>query len=554
MAKIYPYPITHFKTPSEKHVVETFLESLNNRYTLYYDRRWSLRGKSKDFECDLVIASQDQGILVCEIKGGLWERRNGNWYANDQLVNGRDDPVEQVISNKHGLIDLMHSKPEWQNMYFPIRHALILPDTPYSEEYQWGDLSPICGSYELRIPAMWVEALMQDCMQKSAPAICGSKMLDHLTKMLMKDYTVHLSEILDHHDNQLAILTDQQLQLDGYLKKQKQFSVQGCAGAGKTIMALRQAKRLAKSASVNRILLTCFNLELADWLHAETESIRHKCDCDAFLRFFDGLATKHEMIQLFEPRKNSEYYQRLTNMLLDVIDAAKLVYDAIIIDEAQQFRPEWWDVIPFLSKDPSSQRLYIFFDNEQRIYQEKKYTIPGEDEAFELTINLRNTTSIHSQATRFIKNKEYSENNHIQGDPVEYISYKSISEMGKKLRKILHNLIVEGRVSAKDIIILTGRVKYDSDFKQLVEKGNTLGVYQLIESETDQQNFIRYTSIHKYRGLERKVVILTDFHHKDYIEMNYLGASRAKVKLFLMNPTESLIRNKALVKNCKLFE
>ena len=45
VAKIFPYPITHYKTPSEKQVVETFAESLSNRYTLFYDRRWNQRGK-----------------------------------------------------------------------------------------------------------------------------------------------------------------------------------------------------------------------------------------------------------------------------------------------------------------------------------------------------------------------------------------------------------------------------------------------------------------------------------------------------------------------------
>ena len=554
MAIVYPYPVTHYKTHSEKLAVETFVDSLSNRYTIFYDRRWNLRNKNRDFECDLIIAGLDLGILVLEIKGGLWERKAGNWYANDHLVTGKGDPVEQVITIKHGLIDLLRSKPEWNRGYFPVQHALIFPDTPSNEENLCEDLPHICGTYELRTPEMWIDVVMKECLQKSAPAVCNGKMLDHLTRMLMKDYTVHLSEILDHHDNQLAILTDQQLQLDRYLNKKKQFIVQGCAGAGKTIMALRQTKRLAKSASVKKILLTCFNHELADWLHTETESIRNKCDCDAFLRFFDKHATENGLIELFEPRKNSEYYQRLTDLLLDVIDAANLEYDAIIIDEAQQFRPEWWDIIPYLTRNSSSQGLFIFFDNEQRIYQETSYSIPGEDEAFELTINLRNTTSIHQQATRFINDKDYSENNNIQGEPVEYLDYDGISEMRKKLRKILHKLIVQGRVSVKDIIILTGRVKSTSDFKKLIDENNIIGSYQIIEDETDRQNCIRYTSIHKYRGLERKVVILTDIHYKDYAEMNYLGASRAKVKLYLLIPSDSIISQPELIKSCKPFD
>ena len=240
--------------------------------------------------------------------------------------------------------------------------------------------------------------------------------------------------------------------------------------------------------------------------------------------------------------------------MLDVIDAANLEYDAIIIDEAQQFRPKWWDVIPFMTNNPSSPSLFVFFDHEQRIYNETNYSIPKEENAFELTINLRNTTSIHHQATRFIRDREYSENNHIQGEPVEYLDYSGISDMRKKLRKVLHKLIVLGRVSSKDIIILTGRAKSSSDFKMMISEKNTVGSYQLLENETDQQNCIRYTSIHKYRGLERKVVILVDIHHNDYAELNYLGASRAKVKLYMFLPQNMVAHKPALIENCKPFK
>ena len=108
-------------------------------------------------------------------------------------------------------------------------------------------------------------------------------------------------------------------------------------------------------------------------------------------------------------------------------------------------------------------------------------------------------------------------------------------------------------MSVKDIILLTGRVNINSDFKQLIEKNNTVGNYLLTEDESEKLDCIRYTSIHKYRGLERKVVILTDIHNKDYAELNYLGASRAKVKLFLMLPQESLDKRTSLIKNCKPF-
>ena len=67
--------------------------------------------------------------------------------------------------------------------------------------------------------------------------------------------------------------------------------------------------------------------------------------------------------------------------------------------------------------------------------------------------------------------------------------------------------------------------------------GERLGPYTLsaFENETDPAS-IRFTTIQSFRGMERKVVILTELDEeiKNLEQLNYLGASRAKTMLIYL--------------------
>ena len=43
-------------------------------------------------------------------------------------------------------------------------------------------------------------------------------------------------------------------------------------------------------------------------------------------------------------------------------------YDALIVDEAQDFHPDWWVPLQLLLEDPDEGSLYVFYDDNQRIF------------------------------------------------------------------------------------------------------------------------------------------------------------------------------------------
>jgi superfamily I DNA and RNA helicase len=68
-------------------------------------------------------------------------------------------------------------------------------------------------------------------------------------------------------------------------------------------------------------------------------------------------------------------------------------FDAIVVDEGQDFAESWWDAVLAALRDPDEGALYVFSDEGQRIFA-RQGRPAGELESFPLVENLRNTKQI----------------------------------------------------------------------------------------------------------------------------------------------------------------
>ena len=234
-------------------------------------------------------------------------------------------------------------------------------------------------------------------------------------------------------------LTEQQLELDRNLQKIKKLTIQGCAGSGKTLMAIKQSRRLAQTPAVRSILFTCFNLELGEWLQKQTYPYRQRCTTKPFLQFCEEKLIEQGWLTGNE-RKSEDYWDELPYKMMEIIDLANIKFDAIIVDEGQIFHTDWWIVINQMLLDPEKSYRYIFFDDLQRIYEEGENKVPNEDEAIDLTVNIRNTAKIHRKAIRFIpRDFQLPKNNNIQGEDVWFLTYDDEISMKSKLQSTLNS-------------------------------------------------------------------------------------------------------------------
>lgn len=554
MAKMLPYPIEKFNNQVEEKMYHLFENELNDDYTVLYSRTWSqvASGYNPDPECDFIILKPGEGIVVLEVKGGRWERKNGLWSCYGKQVSSADDPFIQAKSNRTALVTLLRKPAKWSHQWFPASYALAFPDTKFSDHFNTTGLPPILTNDELDYINDWVvRTAMQNCMHQNHPNVVTQEMYDYIVNTLMKDYSMKLSEVFDVIEKDLITLTNQQLELDQNLQKMTKLTIQGCAGSGKTLMALRQAKRLSQTSSVRNILFTCFNMELGGWLYSQTYSIRHRCTTIPFLKFCEDMLIKHEILTGYE-NKDQQYYDELPIRMLEIIDLHNIKFDAIIVDEGQSFNTDWWIVIDQMLADKNKSYKYIFYDNLQRIYEEKENRVPGEDESIDLTVNIRNTANIHHKAIKFLpKDLPLPKCNSVQGEVPWFSIYEDEGTLKYNLQSMLTALIRDGGVSSKDIIVLRGKKKAS----RLID-GEKVGPYMLSSLENEENPAaIRFTTIQSFRGMERRVVIMTELDEevKNIEQLNYLGASRAKTMLaYLVSNTVAPELLSALQEGCEI--
>lgn len=195
--------------------------------------------------------------------------------------------------------------------------------------------------------------------------------------------------------------------------------IYGVAGSGKTVLLVARAKWLYDRDPKTKILLVCYNVVLSVYLK---HVLKDYSGIDVF--HFDGWA-KHNGIP---PRKEDPATGKLED---DVSLGTRLLdhlrnrggdfrrYDAILVDEAQDFPPVWYSCILESLSDPLDGDLLIVCDGNQGIrlidsVSWKSLGIKAQGrtihQAFDLDRNYRNTREILSLAAHFtIKNAKNNE-------------------------------------------------------------------------------------------------------------------------------------------------
>ena len=210
-------------------------------------------------------------------------------------------------------------------------------------------------------------------------------------------------------------------------------------------------------------------------------------------------------------------------------------YDAIIIDEGQDFKEFWFETIFKLSK-PDACR-YIFLDSMQNIFGHYS-EVPKENDYFNyrLTDNLRNTKSI----VRFINQTTESEvqvsSNSPEGPEVIQVDCKNKVELIKSLKNVIQDLVINQNILTSQILILINGAKFESPISD-VKKLDKYALKSLDRRARFEKATIHYTNISTFKGLEQDVLIILDdisTSISNYRQLIYTQAYRAKHCLFVL--------------------
>ena len=202
-----------------------------------------------------------------------------------------------------------------------------------------------------------------------------------------------------------------------------------------------------------------------------------------------------------------------------------------MVDEAQDFAEAWWSVLQELLTEQQSGYLFAFADNNQILYP-KRCCVDEvfDEEPYVLTHNCRNTLAIHESVAHYYKGDGSIECDGPPGRPVETIEFTTEHDLHKKLREQLYHLVTEGKVPHDDVVILTPCGANRTGFPP----GTTLGNFTLVDGHPTAPNEIRVSSVHRFKGLESKVVLLVEEPKgftPNLVPILYIACSRAMTHL-----------------------
>lgn len=229
------------------------------------------------------------------------------------------------------------------------------------------------------------------------------------------------------------------------------------------------------------------------------------------------------------------YDVQLPNAFAYSLDILPDRYDAIVCDEGQDFREEFWVPLELLLSNYERAPFYVFYDDNQNIYA-RAGTFPIREEPFTLTTNCRNTTPIHEAAYKHYKGVPVSPPD-IEGDDLQFEVSPGREAQATKIATRIVDLISRQSVSAGDITILVGDALRKGDYYAALRRLPLPKPANWLEEGIRDKNSVLIDTIQRFKGLESPIVILWGLDTIDLTrneELLYVGMSRAKSLLIVV--------------------
>ena len=378
---------------SERKVFTAFERHLPQDWTVFHSRRIVLPRKGPgpvvERELDFLVIDPARGLLGFEVKGGgEIGRDEDGWYSGSNPRHRIKAPGAQAQSAMHALLDYLRTRAEvpafgW-GVVFPDAESpdTLAPELPRRlvidrDGLQWADKA--------------VDGVFAAAVGAGTPLSPAA--VTQLVRLLAPRVSLapSLAATVTEEGAALVRLTEEQFNILELLCAFPRVGVSGGAGTGKTLVAMERARRLA--AEGRRVLLLCYNRGLAAYLkpraHGFAVSTFHSL-CDTLSRSA-GLPWP---TALTGPDAQAFWREEAPALLLQALDRLPDErFDAVIVDEGQDFHEYWWLAVERLLRRPKDDVLWVFFDPRQNIYGGSAWEALGLHTA-PLAYNCRNTQRI----------------------------------------------------------------------------------------------------------------------------------------------------------------
>lgn len=545
--KILPAEISN---KGERDIATVLVEQLPDECVIYHSYPWLRMDRDhkkvtlREGETDFVIVHPKFGLLVLEVKGGTieYDETNRAWFRRER---GRSveikDPFEQARKGKHELIKLIRQEsfPSEEHFPCPYGHAIIFPDCVYQGRVPPGaNASTIFSANDMPYLGRRVTELLGKWKPHNHSVSMTSEQMRGIQLGLSPAFQLLpvLFRQVEEQEERLFRLTQDQTRLLDFLNSHHRAAIKGVAGSGKTLLANVQAQKFARQGKST--LLVCFNKPLAEWLR---RSLPDELSGLITVRHFHGLCNDYcrKAHVSFSPTKDSSFWNSTApDLFMQALDRLPNDrFDAVVVDEAQDFHPDWWIPMEIINRGGDKGPFFVFFDPAQNLYMDDDLAIPDLGTPFELPINCRNTKQIAATCSRI-----RGVNIPVREDAPDGIETTTevvpdATQRMHKVRQRIDEWFGQGKLKLSQIAILS---PFEQS-KSCLANMNTIGKVNLT---TDLDHWrsndgVLFSTIRSFKGLEADAIIVTDvpnpatdayFTTADF----YVGCSRAKHLLLIL--------------------
>lgn len=520
---------------------------LPDDYSVFHSIHWALAyERSTAFgEVDFVIVNGDGEILLIEQKNGRLQE------TESTLIKDYGSSQKNVGDQLHRSIDHIRDKFKLQN---PSGERLSIDYLVYCPEHRITRLNSAALDRNRIVDAGARVGLVERIQQLLKPgggSIATRFQAERVHEFFTRTFDL-LPDVHAHRRAQERAYTRLSGGLIGLIDNLEmtpfRLRIRAVAGAGKTQLARHFYDRCL--AAGKRPLLICFNRPLRDSLAATVGEGGRVETWYSLLHHF--LESRGHRLNFNYGSDGAQFWRQVEELVLAAPVDEQWKFDAVIIDEAQDFEPEWHELLALFQNENAD--LLWLEDPAQNI-------LARQDSGVEamVTYNARDNYRTPHSIARFIGKVlpefSFEARNDTPGFGVKVRGYSDPEAQRRLVDKAVKALLQQG-FEPEDIVLLTCRGIGGSALSDVGEVAGLplrrfTGDYDSAGNQLWSEGRVTFESVYRFKGQQAPAVVLLDVDPRGSDEARerrllFTGMTRATVRLELL-VRETNARNRDLL-------
>ena len=528
MARMIPLAASDDTVQGEKDVFNMLARGPED-WTVFHSLDLAPWNRDKRTEIDFVVVIPDAGILCIEVKSHQKiSFHDDRWHPATISKNPFKQAADGCYTLHRALKELAPYVAD-----IPFAHCCIFPNADFDvgrvvsvrrDELMdrsvfrgFPSAAEFCADIRRRMIDLSVADYRRPLSAPIPPLRVDS--LISLCVPVQKHRPGAAEQIKKRHLEVDLLLRAQQTPVLQLARHNERLLVTGGAGTGKTLIAMELAKRFAENG--NRVALISFNRMIGSWM-------REQVSMGGGYPTLVADSVNALLVRMFNievpSNAGDEFWSTVPAIveerLTDPGTKSETYFDYLVVDEAQDIlaRPAIWNcLLELLDGGLSNGRFALFGDVEHQVLRAHDKLRTTIDElkrdasvaCWHLDENCRNTPAVGQAALLLSGIPQSLYSGYLRGggsvDDVALKIFESDEQEKSLIRQILTEVKQRG-YRPSETTLLSFCSADTSVSRQMVKQGMNMQQAQ----KADRQ--VGYASVHEFKGMENKVIIVTDIN------------------------------------------